>query len=161
MKYFSILFLGLLVMSCSSKFVNEDVETHLLSESSVLNKVNLGDSWTDVKLLAGDYWSISEDKSSNSYQFRKDLNLSNEVMFISFNVLNDKVVGVGSYIQSKNLGEIALLIFKNDLISLYKNKFGVDLNEGSADIDFEGTSYHYSIIDRIEGDHPTIQILCF
>jgi hypothetical protein len=163
MKFFSVFFIALVLMSCgSSQLTNEDVEAHLLSESGVLNKVNLGDSWSDVQLLSGDYWSVTDDKSSNLYQFRKDLDLSNEVMIINFQVLNDKIVGIGTYILSKNIAQSALLIFQNDLTELYKNKFGIDLqNESSADMNFEGKSYHYSIISDVDSDNPTVQILCF
>ena len=163
MKILSMLSLCLLFIACGpSHLENTDIETQVLSETGILNKVNLGDDWEDVKKLAGDYWEITEEQSFNLYQFRKDINLSDENMFVTFHLANNKVAGVSISISSKHIVQSALMIYAVDLIALYKNKFGIDLeNENGAENSFMEKTYHYSLIKNLDANAPNIQVLCF
>ena len=163
MKFFSILSLCLFFSSCGqSHLENADIETKVLSEDGIMNKVKQGESWDDVKLLAGEYWDLREDKASNFYQIRKDIDMSTEQILVSFELSNNKVAGISLYIKSKNISKVAMLIFQNDVIGIYKDKFGVNLeNENGGDNAYDGKSFHFSSISDLDAEVPLIHILCF
>ncbi len=162
MKFLSILSLSLFLISCgASQLENSDIQTHILSETGIFNTVNQGDSWEDVKSLAGDFWEVREDHENKIYQLRKDIDMSDEMMYVSFQLSNNKVAGIGVDITSVNIGAVGLKLYLIDLMNVYQSKFGVDLeDENRENSSYDGKWYYYSKFDLLDSESPTIGILC-
>ena len=163
MKYVTILSMALFLFSCGAgQLENSDLEENLFSENGIFNKVNQGDSWSEVKGLAGEYWEIQDDPGSNIFQFRKDIHISSEQILVNFLLLENEVAGIGVSISSVNIGKVGLLIYTTDLTRIYREKFNVDLeNPDGTTVSYKEHSFHYSFIEDLDSESPSIQVLCF
>lgn len=162
MKYFSILSICLLIISCGPReLVNADIQDRIIGKNSVFNTINLGDSWEDTKTQAGNYWEVREDAVSNVYQFRRDLNLGSEFIFIDFKLDNNKVGAIGLHISSSNIPQGAFMLHTMDLVDLYKRKFDLNLENRTEELKtVNGKTYGYQLSQNLREESSTLMVFC-
>ncbi|MFK8043894.1 MAG: hypothetical protein AB8B72_00260 [Crocinitomicaceae bacterium] len=164
MRHLSLFSFLLLFISCGpSALQNIDIETQVIGKSGILSSVSIGDSWDEVKKIAGDYWEVEDSPEDNIYQFRKDINLSNEHMFISFKLVEGKVGGMGLYILSENIPSVSFELYKSLIWELYSTKFGIDFSDAQKSIHvFNNQRFKYSVdLTEDEGKPTSLFVDCY
>ena len=95
MKNIIILITSIFVFaSCGVKLESEEIDKLVFGyDRGLFVGVELGDSWEDVKKNHREGWTIREE--GDIYQFRKDWDQGNDMMFVTFQLdENSKVEGM-------------------------------------------------------------------
>ncbi|MFD1553407.1 hypothetical protein DNU06_06995 [Putridiphycobacter roseus] len=162
MKYFALLSVCLLAISCGPRQLESaDIQENILAETSILNTVQIGDSWEDVKQKAGSYWEVKEDPAFDVYQFRRDLDAGSEYISITFKLNNNMVGGIGVSVNTSSINPTVLKLLQADILSIYKKRFHVSFeNNNNVVRTFGNKFYNYEKTENFRDGSSSIGVFC-
>jgi len=149
-----LLILGLSSCSSASIDVAEADELLLKQKRGLVAGFEIGDNWEDIKKNANKLWTIREE--SDIFQLRKDWDLGNNMMYIGFELDEQKnVEKIRFYMIGKDDATITYIKalkkkFEIDYKNLYLSKIGE--NSWEYQSKEHGTQTVSCIIDNSDED---------
>lgn len=105
--------------SCGTKIETEEVNGLVFGyDRGLMVGVDIGDNWEDVKKNCREGWDIREE--DNIYQFRKDWDQGNDMMYVTFSLDENKNIdemefkmnaSTGNLVELKNLEKMFIQDF--------------------------------------------------